>query len=497
MALATLTGAPETGSVSAGQALSLRAFLERLERESAVDVVHVTEAVNPDRFEVTAVLQRLEDLDRFPLVVFDRPTALDGQSSGIPLVTNVFASRARCARALGLGPEHEGLELSLEYARREARRLAPAVIPREQAPVKAIVQRGDEVDLKQFPVVRHHRMDGGPYIDMTPVMRDPDSGAYNVAFQRNQVKGPRKLGIHMSPRHNWQIARKYEQAGLPTPVAVVVGHHPAFYIGALNVSPFDADDYEVIGAIANQPLRLTPSETWGDDFLVPADAEIVIEGEIPPGVREVEGPFGEFPGTYGPQRVRWVIDVKAVTRRRDAIYQDTFVGHREVSILGAFPKEGSLYNRIKAVVPGVRGVHLPNSGVGRFHAYISLDKRFEGEPQQAALIALGNVDFLKHVIVVDADDIDVYREDQVLWALATRVQAGRDVQVLCGVKGSALDPSQDEEGAGDKLIVDATRPLRHPFEARIEVPRDAVAAVDLARLIPPDQLARLGLGPLS
>jgi 2,5-furandicarboxylate decarboxylase 1 len=312
---------------------------------------------------------------------------------------------------------------------------------------------------------------------MTPILRDPASGAYNIAFQRNQFRGPRKLGLHMSPRHNWQIAQVFERAGRPAPVAIVVGHHPAFYIGALNVSPFEADDYEVVGAIAGRPLRLVASETWGEDFLVPADAEIIIEGEIPPGVREVEGPFGEYPGTYGPQRVRWVIQVTALTRRRQPMYQDTFVGHREVSILGAFPKEGSLLNRIRAVAPNVRAVHLPTSGAGRFHCYISLDKTAEGEARQAALLALGNVDFIKHVVVVDAD-IDVFNEEAVLWAVATRVQADTDVDIIRNVKASQLDPSGREDNTGAKMIVDATRkPFGHPFEERIEVPRDVVEQV--------------------
>ncbi|MDE3078331.1 MAG: UbiD family decarboxylase, partial [Chloroflexota bacterium] len=348
--------------------------------------------------------------------------------------------------------------------------------------------RGDDVDLRRFPIVRHHRMDGGPYIDMTLAMRDPDSGAYNVAFLRTQFKGPRKLGLHMSPRHNWQIVRKHEEAGRPTPVAIVVSHHPSFHIGALNVSPYGADDYEVIGSIAGAPLLLVASETWGDDFKVPADADMVIEGEIAPGVREVEGPFGEFPGTYGPQRVRWVIDVKAVTHRRDAIYQDVFVGHRDNWVLGSFPKEGSVFNRIKGVVPSVKAVHMPASGVGRFHCYISIDKKVDGESKQAALIALGTVDFIKHVVVVDAD-VNVYREEEVLWAVATRVQADQDVDIIKNVKGATLDPSQTDDIMGTKMIIDATRPVRRPFEARVDVPRAAVDKVDLHGLIPADQLA--------
>jgi UbiD family decarboxylase len=272
----------------------------------------------------------------------------------------------------------------------------------------------------------------------------------------------------------------------------VVSHHPAFYIGGLNVSPFGEDDYEIIGSIADRPLRLTASETWGDAFLVPADAEIVVEGEVVPGARDAEGPFGEFPGTYGPQRLRWLVDVKAITHRREAIYQDVFVGHRDNWVLGAFPKEGSIFNRIKGVIPTVRAVHLPSSGVGRFHCYISIDKKVDGESKQAALIALGTVDFVKHVVVVDAD-INVYREEEVLWAVATRVQADQDVDIIKNVKGATLDPSQTDDILSAKMIIDATRPVRRPFETRIEVPADAVAAVDLQRLVPAEQLARLGL----
>jgi 2,5-furandicarboxylate decarboxylase 1 len=275
----------------------------------------------------------------------------------------------------------------------------------------------------------------------------------------------------MSPRHNWQICRKNEEKGLPTPVAIVLSHHPAFYLGALNVSPFGVDDYELVGSMMNEGMRLVPSETWGSDFMVPADAEMVIEGEIPPGVREVEGPFGEFPGTYGPQRLRWVIDVKALTHRKDALYQDIFVSHRDNWVLGAIPKEGTLFNRIKGVVPTVKAVHLPNSGTGRFHCYISIDKKVDGESKQAALIALGECDFVKNVFVVDAD-IDPFNEEQVMWAFATRCQADQDVDIIKNVKGNTLEPSQTDDILTTKMIIDATKPVRRTFASRVEVPQE-------------------------
>ncbi|MCC6472705.1 MAG: UbiD family decarboxylase [Burkholderiales bacterium] len=449
----------------------LRDFIARVEKEGPGELLRIRDEVRPDGFEVTAILANLEERGRYPMVLFERPLNLLGEVSAFPLLTNVYASRTRCAMALGLTPQQHRLDLSMEYSRREARRLAPLALEREAAPVKQVVKTGLQIDLRELPIVRHHKMDPAPYIDMTPVMRDPDQGQYNIAFLRNMYKGPRRLGIHMSPRHNWQICRKYEERNLPTPVVIVVSHHPAFYLGALNVSPFGVDDYELVGSMMGQPLRLVPSETWGKDFMVPADAEMVIEGEIPPGVREVEGPFGEFPGTYGPQRLRWVIDVKALTHRRDAIYQDVFVGHRDNWVLGAIPKEGTLFNRIKGVVPTVKAVHLPNSGTGRFNCYISIDKKVDGESKQAALIALGECDFVKNVFVVDAD-IDPFDEEQVMWAFATRVQADQDVDIIKNVKGNTLEPSQNDDILTTKMIIDATKPVRRTFASRVEVPKE-------------------------
>jgi len=301
-------------------ARDLRAFLRLLEEQYPAQLVRVQREVDPAAFDVTAILQHLENRDRYPLVLFERPRNLKAEVARFPLVTNVYATRERCALALGLRPEQAMLELSLEYARREECSLAPEVVDRAEAPVKQWVQTDDAADLRELPIVWHHEMDPAPYIDMAVVMQDPDSGARNLAFLRTMFKGPRRLGLHMSPRHNWQIARKHERRGEPTPCVLIVSHHPSFYIGALNVSPFGRDDYAAVGALMDEPLRLVPSETWGDRFLVPADAELVIEGEIPPDVRDVEGPFGEFTGYYGPQRLRWVIDVKAISGRHGAIF---------------------------------------------------------------------------------------------------------------------------------------------------------------------------------
>ena len=231
------------------------------------------------------------------------------------------------------------------------------------------------------------------------------------------------------------------------------------------------------------PLRLTPSETLGEDFMVPADAEMVIEGHVLANVKEVEGPFGEFTGYYGPQRLRNVIDVTAITHRRDAIFQHIFTGHATPGCSAAFPKRVAFLISIRGVVPTVKAVHFPMSGSCRFNCYISIDKKVDGETKQAALAALGGCDFVKHVVVVDAD-IDIYNEEEVMWAVATRVQADQDVDIIKNVKGNTLDPSQTDNIMTAKMIIDATKPVQRPYEARVAVPKTAMEKTRLEDFIP-------------
>lgn len=449
-------------------------FIEAVEKWDPSQVLRVNDEVNPADFGVTGVLAALEERGQFPMVVFERPLTVNGDPSPMPVLTNVFASRERCAIAQGLDPSTAGLGLSLDFSERERGELEPMIVAPEDAPVRQVELIGEEADLRDLPIVRFHKMDPGPYIDMVCVMKNPENDSYNSAFLRNMLQGPRQVGIHMSPRHNWQFCRANEREDKATPVAIVVSHHPSFYLGALNVRPYGDNDYEVIGSIMGEPLRLTQSATLGDDFMIPADADIVVEGRVLPHVRQIEAPFGEFPGYYGPQRRNWVIEVSAIVRRETPVFQAIFVGHKDNWVLGSIPKEGALFSRIRGVVPGVKAVHLPDSGCGRFHCYISIDKRVDGESKQAALIALGEIDFVKHVIVVDAD-IDVFQEEQVVWAMATRIQAGQDIDIIKNAKGNTLDPSQIDDIMTDKLIIDATMPIGRPFAKPVEVREEALA----------------------
>ena len=456
--------------------LTMSGFLDALKKQHPEDLLVIEDVVNPAEFEATAVLQHLENAKKYPVVVFTRPLNLKGEVSQFPLVTNASATRELCAFALGMDYSQYKLPLALEFAKREERRIPPQVILKDAAPVKQVVKVGDEVDLGEFPMVKHHYMDPGPYIDMTPIHLDLWTKAYNAAIIRTQYKGPRRLGLYVGPRDNLEILRRYDLDNRPAPTVIVVTHHPAFHLGALNGAPFDSDDYEVIGSIMGEPLRLVPSETWGEEIMVPADADLVIEGNVLPNTREAEGPFGEFAGYVGPQRYSHLIDVTAVTHCQNAIYQDIFVGHPENWIMGAMSKEGTLYLRVKAVLPNVKGVHLANSGCGRFNCYVSIDQVIEGQAKQAALVAMGNSVNVKNVIVVDAD-VDPYDEESVMWAVATRMQPDDDVDIIKNLTGCNLDPSTSGDLLASKMIIDATKPVGRIFEERLSIPSEAMDKV--------------------
>ena len=316
--------------------------------------------------------------------------------------------------ALGVPPETTRAELALECLRREASPIPPLVVEPSKAPVKELVRRGSEVDLFELPVMRHHALDGGPYIDMPSLGRDRTSGVYNVSYHRMEVKDRNHTGFYLSLQHMWRIFRDYEENGEECPVAAVTGHHPAFNIGACYRGPFEADELDIIGGYLREPLRLTPSETFGDRLMVPADAEIVIEGALIPGKRVVEGPFGEVHGYVGPQGFRQaaVLEVRAVTRRGDAIHQSRHHPGRRQAVDGPGAGGG-----VPAPLP--RGRARSDRRCARtaatplMNVFIAMKKMSEGDPGRAAAAAL-SFDQCKHVFIFD-DDIDVYDPTEILW----------------------------------------------------------------------------------
>ncbi|MEE9569115.1 MAG: UbiD family decarboxylase [Candidatus Binatia bacterium] len=469
---------------------SLRTFLDDMRRESPHEVVQVTERLNPSKHDVTAMIYHLAALKKFPVLIFDHPLNLHGQVSDIKLVMNCEVSMRKIQVALDVSREMDRMELALECLRREENKLEPIVVEKSEAPVKEVVHTGSEVDLFKLPIMRHHEMDGGPYIDMSSVGKDRETGIYNVSFHRMEIKDRNHTAFLLSLQHLWKIFREYEEKGEECPIAAVTGHHPAYQLGACYKGPLEVSEYEVIGGYLQEPLRLTPSETFGDRLLVPADAEIVIEGVLLPGKRVVEGPFGEASGYVSSQRFQQSLsfEIRTITHRRDAMHQSVITPDGDKPWMD-LAREGAFLRRCREAVPGVTAV-CKNGRHALLNIFISMKKNSEGDPGRAAAAALTS-DQCKNVFIFD-DDIDIYNPTEILWALATRVQPHRQISIIPEImRGPLIDPSITDGFKTSAMIIDATRPLDRPFSPVSKCPDDAMKRIKLEDYIPGEILQHI------
>lgn len=455
------------------KAQSLSTYLDQI-RDDPAEFRTVSRTVNPMNFDVTAILRHLDQRREYPTVQFNNPLNMHGKPSPFPIVSNLWATRERCADAVGLPRSKSGAELGPLFAEFLKKKIAPTVVSSANAPVHANVAQGAKADMWMLPVVRHFEMDLGGVLTMGLIAHAPGESFYNITFVKTFPESARRGGLTIHSAHMSRMTRLWKSRGEKFPVINVLGHHPAFWIGTLNNTPWGDNEYATAGSFLREPVRLAPSVTWGKKFLVPADAEIIIEGEIGPNDTTIVDPFGEISGQYQPQQFAPMMTVKAITWRDGALYQDIFSGHREHMLMASVPREGSIFNHLKERLGNVNAVHLPYSGCARFTAYISMKKTEEGHPKQAAIQAFAHVPQLQVIVVVD-DDIDVFNEEQVMWAVNTYVDPDRDVDMLKNVRL----PSDPRGLGSNKIIIDATRPTHIPFPTRLAVPKDAMARVKL------------------
>lgn len=467
----------------------LRQFIKLLQDKAPEEFVTVEREVD-SKHEATTLLRKLELEGRRPMVLFKHPKNGNGRPSNMPLVFNTFSSRKKIALALGLTPEQSKMELPRELSKRYAKPCPPIVVDRRDAPVKDIVLKGDQIDLLDLPVPVHHALDGGPYIlGGSVIMKDPDTGNYNAAMLRFHVKSAQRATIHAElHHHSGMIAKAYHDRGRACPFAIAIGHHPSFYLGSQWEGPYGRNEFEIIGAAMGEPLRVVPSETWGSDLLVPADAELIIEGETLMGEMDEEGPIGEHTRYYKTIRGGKIekkfdplVKPLAITRRRDSFFLSCFLGHAEQGLIGAIPKEAVIFDRVRMAVPGVKAVHLTPAGVSRYICYVSLKQRVAGEAKDAILSAFVSDWHIKFAVAVD-EDVDVYSDEEVLWAVATRTQPDRDFFVIPECMGSPLDPTtriESNRAVTSRMGIDATKPVGEPFSETCEVPLDLLAKIRL------------------
>ncbi len=405
--------------------------------------------------EITALQYALEAEGRLPVIRIDEPVLSGGGVSAMPVVTNLTASRALTAQALGIADHRIAARA---YAERTGAPIPPEVVAPAKAPVQEVVLEGGEADLTALPALVQHVTDPGPYLTAAhATTRDPETGIDNTAIQRCWIKGARLMSWYPYPvSHNARNLRKYWDQGEDCPVAFWIGHHPAVLMGSQAKLAYPASHWEAAGGLIGAPLRLVPSRTHGDAIMVPADAEIVVEGFAPAGRLEADGPFGEYTGYAGPQVPAPVCEVTCITRRKDAIYHDYGSGLADMLVPDNMAMEGKLFGMIRAVAPSLANVYVPASG-RRFHAYVQLDEPAPGEARDALMAALA-YRRVKTAIAVDTD-VDVFTEADMLWALATRVQWRRDGIIVDGLSGSVTDPSWPAGASTtSKMGIDATLP---------------------------------------
>lgn len=430
---------------------------------------------------MTAIVSALDRERKYPLLVFEKPRLPDGSISPVPVVTNLFASRARTSHMLGLEPARVGEQ----YSARAGGTLEPEVIAKGSAPVREVVMTGDQVDLTRLPIPTHHEWDPGAYLTAGFfTCFHPETGEDNCALHRGWVRGPRELRVLLAPHsHAKKNLLAHERLDKPMKVAFWIGHHPVAELGGQVKRKYPDSHYAAMGGLLGKPLRLVPSESLGDDFLVPADAEFVIEGIMTPHERVAEGPFGEFTGYVGPQVASAAsFRVTAVTHRRNPYWHDIQVGYADNRVMGGISLEAALYQLLREKLPSFRNVYMPVSGLARYHAYVQLEKPLPGEAREAIHTALMAHSVLKHIFVFDTD-VDIFDETEVLWAIATRSQWDEDVVVLPRMRGARLDPSAPLAYTC-KGGIDCTKPPDRVYEERNAVPADVAARIRIEDYLP-------------
>lgn len=380
----------------------------------------------------------------------------------MPLVANTVSSRRMMALALGA----EENALLAEYLKRVSVPLKPTFSSTDGQCQEETTLGSERVDLTSLPIILQHEYDGAPYLSAGVVVaKDPAGEDYNIGIYRLMFRKRNELGINITAPHRLRwFYQKALDAGKPLEVAVVLGLHALDLLASVTAVPEGVDELAVWGGLRKESVKMVPCKTM--DLHVPSHAEIVLEAVMEPiGWVEPEGPYGEFPGTYSGMRKNPILKVKAVTSRHAPILQSATHGGRHLGNTDFFvliPQlELGIYQVLKNGGVDVRAVRvLPNSA--GMVCYVSISSRVRGDAVNALYMALSGSkqNFPKYCVIVDPD-IDVFDDDQVMWALSTRVQPADDVVVL---KGLRIPSSSDPSLVGppfsiSKLGIDATIPL--------------------------------------
>lgn len=409
----------------------LRRFIE--EQEQLARVERVTEPLEA-RDEAARALAAREGR----IVVLENVVGYE-----TPVVSGVAGSRELLAAALGVEPGEAVRALADRMER-------PGEVKKvSSAPFLANVVERPEVD-RVVPLLTFDPGADRPYTSSSVFAARSTRHGMNLSFHRMMYLGGDRFSVRVVPRHLRMIL---DEGGGKARVAVVMGLHPAVSLAAATSGGPELDELRLAASYLGAPLEVYDL----DGLLVPAGAELVLEGELTGELAE-EGPFVDLTGTLDGVRQQPVLRVDRLYHRDGLLYHVVLPGGAEHRLLMGTPQEPRILRAVSNTFSGVQDVALSAGGCCWLHGVVSIRAPLAGQAVNVGLAALGAHPSMKRVVVVD-DDVDVHDAEQVEWAIATRVQPDRDIVIVPGARGSSLDPSRDQAGSTTgKWIVDATIP---------------------------------------
>ncbi len=439
---------------------SFRDYIKELKEKN--DIVEIEREVDP-----------IIEIGKIEKEYSDKKTIFFKNLKGYntPIVSNIFNKRENIA--LAIGTDLEGIKNKIVAA---VENPVDTVVVKD-GPVQEVILTENINPLKVLPIPKHYKKDDGRYITSGVILAsDPETGIRNLSFARMKVNSNNKINIMINKeRHLLRYFHKAEKLNQPLEIAIILGSHPAVWLeGAMpdGLVMDYMDELNIASGLMGQPSELVKGKTISLEY--PGNAEIVFEGRIINNIREDEGPFGDYAGIYDvPPRKNPIIELSAIAMRNDAIYHDLLPYSAEHFHLGGIPRETDILKRIRSAVPSVKDIHLTPGGCSRFHAVVQIKKQAESDANHAVIATLFPTESardIKVVIVVD-EDIDIYNNFDVEWAIATRVQWNRDIMIMNRMEG-LLDPSAisttpstllaRDEILTAKIGIDATVPFEKP-----------------------------------
>jgi 4-hydroxy-3-polyprenylbenzoate decarboxylase len=409
-----------------------------------------------------------------PALLFDR---VKDHPKGYRVLVGLFESLRRSALTcnLPLDLDRSGFIQAWRERLMKSTVIPPVIV--SSGPILENVYEGNDIDMWKFPSPFWHEGDGGRYIGTGDIVitRDPEEGWINMGAYRVMVHDRDRIAIWMSPgKHGCMHRTKYFAQGKPCPVVVCFGQDPLLHMIASRPIPAGQSELDYVGGIKGEAVEVIRGEITG--LPIPANAEIAVEAEILPDEGRLEGPFGEYTGYYASGgRIDPVVKVRRLYHRNNPIltgappFRPTGRSDEPYELIRSAYIQDQLE---KAGVPDVKDVA---NYYGPFFTVVSIRQRYPGHARQAGLVASqcrGGVYMNRFVVVVD-DDIDVSSINDVLWAMCTRVDPVRSLEIIRRAWSGSLDPAipKDQTGFSSRLIIDACRPFEwiEQFPPAIEV----------------------------